>query len=104
MKVNKDKSITFYSQLLPNTFVQILKPVDPITEVRKTLSKVPFSPSFVLAINCILRSLKFQQEGIWKSIDKEMLSFCPNTSGFISYGEQFYKVHSNQTMVLLLVQ
>lgn len=104
MKVNKDKSITFYSQLLPNTFVQILKPVDPIAEIKKTLSNVPFSPSYVLAINCILRSLKFQQDGIWKSIDKEILNFCPNTSGFISYGEQFYKVHSNQTMVLLLVQ
>lgn len=104
MKVNSDKSITFYSQLLPNTFVQILQPLDPISEIRNTLNKVPFKPSFVFAINCILRSLKFQQENLWKGVDKELLNFCSNTSGFISYGEQFYKMHSNQTMVLLLVQ
>ncbi len=104
MKVNNDKSITFYSQLIPNTFVQVLKAVDPIEEVRQTMSKIPFKPSFMLAINCILRSLKFQEEGIWKDIDREILKVCSNTTGFISYGEQFYKMHSNQTMVILLVQ
>ncbi|WPC39394.1 FIST signal transduction protein [Clostridium sp. JS66] len=104
MKVNNDKSITFYSQLIPNTFVQVLKAVDPIEQVRKTTSKLPFKPSFAIVINCILRSLKFQQEGIWKDIDREILKACSNTTGFVSYGEQFYKMHSNQTMVMLLVQ
>ncbi len=104
MKVNADKSITFYCQLIPNTFVELLKPVDPIVQIKKTLEKVPFKPSFVFAVNCILRSLKFQQEKLWSSIDKEILSCCSNTTGFISYGEQYYKVHANQTMVMLLVE
>lgn len=104
MKVNADKSITFYCQLAPNSFVQVLKATDPVKEVKKTLSEVPFKPSFVFAINCILRSLKFDQEGIWRDIDREIIKFCNNTSGFISYGEQFYKNHSNQTMVMLLVE
>lgn len=104
MKVNKDKSITFYCQIAPNSFVQVLKPVDPIEKIKKTISKAPFKPSFTFVINCILRSLKFQQENIWKDIDREIIGFCPNTSGFISYGEQFYKMHSNQTMVMLLVE
>jgi hypothetical protein len=104
MKVNSDKSITFYCQLSPNSFVQVLKPSNPIEEVKKTINKAPFKPSFIFAINCILRSLKFQQENIWKDIDKEIIKFCPNTCGFISYGEQFYKMHSNQTMVMLLVE
>jgi hypothetical protein len=104
MKVNNDKSITFYSQLIPNTFVQVLKAVDPIEKARQTMSKLPFKPSFILVINCILRSLKFQEEGIWKDIDREILKVCSNTTGFVSYGEQFYKMHSNQTMVMLLVQ
>jgi hypothetical protein len=104
MKVNPDKSITFYCQLMPNTFVEVLKPVDPINQVKKTINNMPFKPNFVFAINCILRSLKFQQENLWKSIDKEILSFCPNTAGFVSYGEQYYKVHANQTMVMLIVE
>lgn len=104
MKVNPDKSITFYCQMMSNTFVEVLKPLDPVEQVKKTIKKVEFKPSFVLAINCILRSLKFQQEGIWKSIDNELISFCPNITGFISYGEQFYKKHVNQTMVLLAIE
>ena len=104
MKVNPDKSITFYCQLMPNTFVEMLKPVDPIVQVKKTIGNMPFKPNFVFAINCILRSLKFQQENLWKSIDKEMLAFCPNTAGFVSYGEQYYKAHANQTMVMLIVE
>lgn len=104
MKVNKDKSITFYSQLIANTFVEVLEPIDPILQIKDTINSLPFKPSFVLAINCILRSLKFQKEGLWKSIDDEILSCCSNTTGFISYGEQFYKTHANQTMVMLAVE
>ncbi|MBC2460238.1 FIST signal transduction protein [Clostridium beijerinckii] len=104
MKVNADKSITFYSQVMSSTFVEVLKPVDPISQIKDTVRKVGFKPSFILSIHCILRSLKFQQDNIWKAIDKEILSFCPSTTGFVSYGEQFYKKHVNQTMVILAVE
>lgn len=104
MKINADKSITFYCQLLPNTFVEILQPIDPIDKIKETINALPFKPSFVLTINCILRSLKFQQEDIWKDFDRELLSFCSNTTGFVSYGEQFYRAHANQTMVMLVVE
>jgi len=104
MKVNPDKSITFYCQLIPNTFVEVLKPVDPIIEIKNTIRSMPFKPTFVFSVHCILRSLKFQQDNLWKSIDKELISFCSNISGFVSYGEQFYKNHANQTMVLLIVE
>jgi hypothetical protein len=102
MKINSDKSITFYCELMCNTFVHMLKPDDPILVLKKTLQSAPFKPSFVFSINCILRSLKFIEDDIWKDFDKEMLKFCSNTTGFISYGEQYYKYHSNQTMVMLL--
>lgn len=104
MKVNSDKSITFYSQLMPNTFVQILKPIDPIEELKNTVSKVSIRPNFIFVINCVLRSLKFKQENLWEKFDGEMLKFCSNTTGFISYGEQFHKMHINQTMVMLIVE
>lgn len=104
MKVNPDKSITFYCQLMPNTFVEVLKPVDPIVQISNTIKEISFKPTFVFVVNCILRSLKYQQEHLWEKIDKEILSLCSNTAGFISYGEQFYKVHANQTMVMLIVE
>lgn len=104
MKVNADKSISFYCQLIPNTFVEVLKPIDPIEQIRNTIKRAPFKPTFVFSVHCILRTLKFKEENLWKNVDKELISFCPNISGFVSYGEQFYKVHANQTMVLLLVE
>ncbi|WP_026881872.1 FIST signal transduction protein [Clostridium akagii] len=105
MKINEDKSITFYCQLLSNTFVQVLEPIDPLQQLRTTVSKLPFKPNFVFVINCILRSLKFEKENMWKQVDNEILKICNNnTTGFISYGEQFYKMHANQTMVMLIVE
>lgn len=104
MKVNSDKSITFYCQVMPNTFVHMLKPVDPINELNKTLQKLSFKPEFMYVVNCILRSLKFQNEATWDSFDRTILEKCTNTTGFISYGEQFYRHHVNQTMVILAVE
>lgn len=104
MKVNADKSITFYCQIAPNGFVEVLKPADPLNVIKETLRSSDFRPTFVFAINCILRNIKFQEDRIWGKLDKELLGFCNNTTGFISYGEQYYKNHLNQTMVLLLVE
>ncbi|MDN5352412.1 MAG: hypothetical protein PWQ12_1332 [Clostridiales bacterium] len=103
-KINSDKSISFYCQIIPNSFVKILEPLEPQEIVKQTLSAIPFRPHFVLAINCILRSLKFQEEGLWPIIDRSILGFCSNTTGFVSYGEQFYQRHVNQTMVLLAIE
>ncbi len=104
MKINPDKSITFYCQVMPNTFVEILHPGDPAEILSRTLKTLPANPSFVLAINCILRSLKFQEDKLWGDIDRQVLKFSKNTTGFISYGEQYYRQHLNQTMVMLVVE
>lgn len=104
MKINKDKSITFYSELMINTFVYLLKPVDPRVVLSETLRNVAFKPSFLFVINCIFRKLLFVRDNIWVDFDRQITSFCSNTTGFISYGEQYYRNHLNQTMVMLLVE
>ena len=104
MKINPDKSITFYSQILPNTFVEVLQPANYNQVMKETLASAAFKPSFVLSINCILRSLMFLDKNLWGTVDSNLLSLCKNQTGFISYGEQFYQNHFNQTMVLLLVE
>lgn len=104
MKVNPDKSITFYCQLIPNTFVELLKTADYRMVVDKTISSAAFKPSFILSIHCILRSLKFLDEKSWDFISSKLLTMSGNQTGFISYGEQYYMNHLNQTMVMLLVE
>lgn len=104
MKANDDGSLTFYTQVLPNTFLYLIHPLDPRSVIEKTLQKIEYRPSFVLSIHCVLRSLKFMQEGIWKDMDRRFGELCVNHTGFVSYGEQYYRRFVNQTMVLLALE
>lgn len=104
MKINSDKSITFYCQIMPNMFVDLLELADYRSVIQDTKKQIMLKPSFAISINCILRSLYFQGAGLWKTVDRELLSICPDQTGFISYGEQFHQNHFNQTMVMLLVE
>lgn len=104
MKINSDRSITFYAQIIPNTFVDVLELKNHHDVINDTLNQVEFRPSFVLSVNCILRSLYFIENKSWRDVDAELLSICKNQTGFVSYGEQYFKNHFNQTMVLLLVE
>lgn len=104
MAVHNDGSLSFYSQLMPSTYVDVLKAEDPLQVLDDTLGSSPFVPGFVLNINCTLRERLFSRDGLWKAFDDKMISFCGNTAGFISYGEQYYRKHANQTMILLLVE
>lgn len=104
MKVNPDKSITFYSQILPNSFIEVLKPNDIIENVQDTLGEIQFQPDFILSIHCVLRSFKLKDSNLWPAFQTKLLSVTPNQAGFISYGEQFYKRHLNQTMVILVLE
>ncbi|WP_411347688.1 FIST signal transduction protein [Paenibacillus sp. WLX2291] len=101
MKVNPDRSITFYAQVAPNTFMDVLQPSDIQECFQDTLNRLAFAPNFIFSLHCILRSLKFKSENTWKSLDDKLLSVCKNQAGFISYGEQIHNKHFNQTMVLL---
>ncbi|MNI48534.1 FIST C domain protein [compost metagenome] len=103
MVINKDKSVTFYSQVMSSTYVEVLRSADPLAVLEETLGASPYTPSFILNINCTLRDQLFGRDGLWAGFDERMLGFCSNTTGFISYGEQYYKKHANQTMILLLV-
>lgn len=104
MKINPDKSITFYSQILPDTFVEVLQPSNIMESFKSTINQIGFKPGFILSIHCILRCLKFKKNNTWTELDKALLPVTSNQVGFISYGEQFYKRHLNQTMVILVVE
>ena len=102
--INPDGSVTFYSQVMSSTYVEVLSSADPLAVLENTLGGSPYKPSFVLNINCTLRDQLFNRDGLWAAFDEAMLGFCGNTTGFISYGEQYYTKHANQTMILLLVE
>jgi hypothetical protein len=104
MKIQENGSIKFYCQVMPNTFVQVLEPADTATTLKQTMNKLTFQPSFLLVVNCILRSLKFKEDRSNDLFSNILLERCKNTSGFVSYGEQYMEHHVNQTMVLLAIE
>lgn len=102
--VNEDNSITFYRRIRHSVQMELLQPEDPLVSLNNTKKAIPFKPSFIFSIHCVLRSLKFKSENLWSRYSSGLLELTKNQCGFISYGEQYYKHHLNQTMVLLAVE
>ncbi|MCH5150812.1 MAG: FIST C-terminal domain-containing protein [Spirochaetales bacterium] len=103
-KVNEDNSITFYRRIRSSVQMELLQPEDPFASLKNTMKTITFKPSFIFSIHCVLRSLKFKQSDLWSRYSSDLLELTKNQCGFISYGEQYYKHHLNQTMVLLAVE
>ena len=104
-QVLDDGSIQFFSQIMPNATVKLLKPINSVEEAKKSVreikSKVP-NPKAVIGFNCILRYMQFKQEGSCPSIYNE-LSNLGEVIGFNCYGEQYGKYHVNQTFTLITI-
>lgn len=103
MCVHEDSSITFYCQILRNAQLQLLQPCDVLQTIDATVELVKQDFTHidgVLAINCILRKIQFQQTNRLQAVN-ERLSRLPNLFGFCSYGEQLHNEQINQTLILL---
>lgn len=102
-KVLENGATAFYCQVYEGAILEVLEPKDPVMEMEKTISR--FTDRFtelqgVLACNCILRKLQFQDEKLFPKLN-EQLKQLPHLSGFSSYGEQLNKSQLNQTMLLI---
>lgn len=103
-KMHNDHSITFYSEIIPNKFVDVLKLGDMDRIMEQTRQKMGMKPSVLLSINCILRDLYFTKHGKWSREFASLEKMNAKQSGYISAGEQYDFQHCNQTMVLLGIE
>ncbi|AKL94421.1 putative protein DUF1745 [Clostridium aceticum] len=102
-KILEKGAIQFYSQIFPNTMVTILKPIDPVLAAAQTVKNIKDQlPEVkgVIGFNCIVRLLQFEKEKACEKVYKE-LSHLGEVVGFTTYGEQYGKVHINQTLTML---
>lgn len=103
---NKDGTINMYSRVLPNSKVELMELV-PIKEkieesLDSALKEIPH-PGCVLLINCILRTIIFQQQEICDQICRLYGLHGLDFAGFSSYGEQIGRINSNQTLVSIII-
>lgn len=103
---NDDGSINMYSRILQNATVEILDPIDAVETAKQTcssLSKEIANPGCVLIINCILRTISFEQKKLCQTMTEIYRKAFPVFCGFSSYGEQIGRVNSNQTFVSIVI-
>lgn len=99
------ESLSMYAQVFENSRAEILKAKNPIAAQKETLETIKneFREIYgVFCVNCILRFLQFEKEGLLKEISKG-IGTLGKYGGFVSYGEQYNKQHLNQTLTLLVM-
>ncbi|MDR3673159.1 MAG: FIST N-terminal domain-containing protein [Holophaga sp.] len=98
-RVNPDLSLTLYCAIETGLVVTLGKGVDALKALDQAfasvLDQVP-EPIAILACDCILRRLEFENLGI----DREVGDFFARRKvfGFSTYGEQINGLHVNQTL------
>ena len=102
-KLIDEKYLKYYCAISPNSIVKILKPTDTLKEAENTsliIRKTLPNCKGVLLFNCILRYKLFKKNNLCSQVAAEYAK-CGPICGFNTYGEQFNKLHVNQTLTLL---
>lgn len=98
-KANPDNSLSFYSAIDEGIVLARAKGLDAVEDLRHTLDDIASEigrPQLILACDCILRRLEFQQRDMLDKVSAELRAH--HVIGFSTYGELHMGIHVNQTM------
>jgi len=98
-KVNPDNSLTFYCAIDEGMVLSTAEGVDAIANLSRLIGDIERRigpPEAVIACDCILRNLEFQEPALRGEISRLLRE--SRFLGFSTYGEQFEGVHVNQTL------
>ena len=104
---NPDGSIGMYCRVLPNFEIELMNPLDPIDIANETLDyfrQEIAKPGCVILINCILRTIGFEQQHLTDKIAATWRKYFPAFCGFSSYGEQKDRLNFNQTLLAIVIE
>lgn len=105
--VGSDDSFSMYCRVLPNTTVELLELDDVHSIMDSTVDEIERripEPGFIFFINCILRTLQFENTSDGKYLTDLYQKKFGCVCGYSSYGEQIGRVNSNQTLVVLAME
>lgn len=105
--VTKNNGMAYHARVYNNSKMVLLEPDDYKKVISETIDKakkdVP-NPSLSIMINCLARSILFENDGYLNEFAKKMSSALGDYVGFAGYGEQLGEQHFNQTMVLAVFE
>ena len=104
-RIDKDKSVSFFSRIYNQTRVMLLDPIEPLEDVWAATSDrvhelIP-GPSFSIVINCFSRTRYFTEIGKMIEYNNTLTEDYGNFVGYSGHGEQFRYKHLNQTMLIM---
>jgi len=106
VQFHPDGTLTTYARVLQDSIQEILQPMDAVAITEETCGeihrKIP-RPGCVILFNCILRTIGFQKKHQQEAINAIWRQNFPVYSGFSTYGEQFGRINSNQTLVAVVI-
>ena len=103
---NEDGTMNMYCKVSSGAFVELLKEGEIAKiaeETCKSISENIPKPSAVILVNCILRTIYFNQKSLVKDVLERFDRYFPKYCGFSSYGEQFGRFNCNQTLVSIVI-
>lgn len=102
-----DGTMSMYAKVNPGSIVEVLQKGDIEKIANETVDKIKSeieNPGCVILVNCILRTIFFQQNNLCEFMTdlykKNFSVFC----GFSSYGEQLGRINCNQTLVAIVIE
>lgn len=102
----ENKAISYYSRIYKNSKVALLEPDDYRKVLKSTLGQIKKDFSHIscaVVVNCVARTMFFEQEGFADTFAKE-LGQLGTYIGFASHGEQMNDYHFNQTMLICVFE
>ena len=106
-EISQDGSISFFARIYNLTKLAVMEIADFFSTWTKTaqglLSEMP-EPSFTICLNCLSRTVLFEEENQMSNFVSKLSDFYGNIIGMSGYGEQMNLMHLNQTMILVLFE
>ena len=104
---NDDGTMNMYCKVTPGSFVELLKEGEIANIAEETCRAIGENiqkPGAVILVNCILRTIYFNQKALVKEVLDRLNRYFPNYCGFSSYGEQLGRFNCNQTLVSIVIE
>lgn len=103
-KVNDDGSLTLFCAIEEGSVLTVARNVDMVDDLTRTLEEVDERVGgieTVIAFDCILRRIEAQRDGLEERLAPLFERY--GVIGFSTYGEQFQRMHVNQTFTGLAI-
>lgn len=105
--VTANNGMAYHARVYNNSKMVLLEPDDYKTVINETIQTVKKeipNPSLAIMVNCLARSMLFENDGYLNEFAKSMSNALGDYIGFAGYGEQLNEQHFNQTMVVAVFE